>query len=178
MVSEEYIRRKVLKWAVSPAGKAKIKKVTGRDFVPKLEESEMIDYGREMKRILFEHIQDKIKSFEQDDIIIGKPIKQKDNYCLTISFREESLHRDSLIYPRSSGVENIVLLFTKGYHARRTVRGPWKKFRSNASDSTVVVRSKKDREPDNFLQMAVKEFNEENEGIATAKLTDKYKING
>jgi len=82
------------------------------------------------------------------------------------------LHRESLrpdLYP--DGLDNIVLLFAHGYNARNPVMGQWKNSRSYPH----IILSLQRREPNNFLQEAVEEFNSKGSSIAKAVLEDTYK---
>lgn len=168
MVSKEYIDHLLMKYATSRKGKAHIKETTGYDYDPKMTKQRMKGYGEQMKRILFANIKPVIKSIEESDIIVGEPTEKDGKMQIRISFDEDKLHRDSLC-ENSEGIANIVLLFTKGYHAKARVHGTWKKRTGD-----VVIWSKKDRDPNNFLQLAVNEFNEYMGGIATAELDKRY----
>ena len=169
MLSAKEIMDIVTQWAHTPAGRAEIKKQTGLDYSGKVNRMDMKFYGELMKNRLFEHINPLIKSVQLDDIIVGNPTKTKDGkYSLTISFREGSMVRDSLI--KGEKLQNIVLLFTKGYTARNYAYGVWKKPSGN-----VFVCSRIKRNPDSFLKTAVEEFNKAAKGVAVAKLTDIYK---
>lgn len=176
MISEEYIMKRVEKWALSPNGQEKIKKITGKKYVPESKryttgENKELAYGEKMKEILFKKISLVIKSISIDDIIVGKPYRDKNGGVrLQISFREGSMHRASL-NPHSEGIENIVLLFTQGYHAQKGVHGIWKR-----KDGEVEIWSRRHREPDDFLKNAVDEFNVYAEGKAVAKLEKKYLV--
>ena len=175
MLSDSYIIKLVKNWAKTPEGKAEIKKVTGEDYVEEFTKSKAKEYGRKMQRILFEKINPIIKSIQLTDIIVGEPTVDTDGYMrLYISFKDGSLHRDSLVpnrYPE--GINNIVLLFTKGYHAQGSVHGTWHK-----PSGDIETWSRRSREPNDFLNRAVADFNNIAKGIAMAKLDDKYKNNG
>lgn len=190
MVSEEYIMKLVERYAQSPAGKAQIKKELGIEytgnnakpgaFVTNAKPSEMARYGEEMKRILYAHVNPLIKSITLDDIIVGTPTKGANGeWSIQISFREGSLHRDSLDdndYPE--GLSNIVLLFAKGYHARDYVYGLWNTTGSKNSHWIYWknIRSRKDRSGNDFLIQAVNEFNSLfGKNIAKAELLGDYK---
>ena len=169
----------VEQYANSSQGKAEIQKKYGVHYRDKVSKSELIAYGNQMKQILFEHVNKIIKSIKLDDIVVEEPIIDKDGGAtLKISFREGSLYRDSLYvdgYP--DGLENIVLLFARGYHASDYVYGWWNLPNQTwyGGSGFVNVRSRKDREPNNFLHEAVAEFNKQTNGFAIAKLEDKYK---
>lgn len=88
---------------------------------------------------------------------------------IVISFDPDALHKESLYdegYPK--GLENIVALFNNGYHAKNYVYGWWEGHsptgtaleRSSSDDGDFAwVRSRKEREPLNFIQDTVAEFN-------------------
>lgn len=189
MISEEYIMQLVDQYAKSPAGKKQIKKQYGVDYIglakptriTSASKNEMIKYGEAMKKILYEHIQPLIKSITLDDIIVGSPTQSlTGEWNITISFREGSLVRDSLSlddsdgngHPRERTLNNIVLLFAKGYHASRYVYGWWvTKYGNHGS-----VRSRKDRPGNDFLILAVNEFNSlYGKNIGRAELLGDYK---
>lgn len=174
MITEEYINKLIEQYAKSPEGKAAIKKQTGITYTDKDPSAMLMTYGEQMKKILYQHINPLIKSIIPDDIIVEKPYQGNDGlWRLEVSFREGSLQRDSLdleTYPE--GLHNIVLLFAKGYHARDYVYGWWIDQYGNHGN----VRSRKDREPNDFLTQAVNEFNSGiGKGIAKAELVGIYK---
>lgn len=189
---EEYILKRVERYANSAEGKAQIKKIYGIDVKrhhlyvgdpskAHVDQGEFIKYGEQMKQILYAHISPLIKSITLDDIVVGSPKRSKDGqWSIELSFREGSLVRDSLSlddsdgsgHPRERTLNNIVLLFAKGYHASRYVYGWWiTKYGNHGS-----VRSRKDRPGDDFLIDAVNEFNTSvKEDIARAELVGEYK---
>lgn len=180
MITEEYINKLIEQYAKSPEGKAAIKKQTGITYTDKDPSAMLMTYGEQMKKILYQHINPLIKSIIPDDIIVEKPYQGDDGlWRLKVSFREGSLERESLDvddYPK--GLHNIVLLFTKGYHAKNYVYGLWNT--TGARNSHWIywkdVRSRKDREPNNFLTQAVNEFNNGvGKGMAKAELVGEYK---
>lgn len=190
---EKYLMGLVVKYANSRAGREEIKKEYGIDLGKEkltvsngstkkgLTEKDFIRYGQLMKITLYLHIAPLIKSITLDDIVVGRPTKDKNGeWSLTISFRDGSLHRDSLDdndYPE--GISNIVLLFAKGYHAQNYVYGLWNNTgRLNTHWSEWKdVRSRKDRSGNDFLIQAVDEFNTKynTEGIVKAELLGRYK---
>ncbi len=188
MLTEEYIMKLLERYANSRAGREELKR-QGVDIpkgeritAPKAGEKhvtieELTRYGEEMKSILFAHVNPLIKSISFDDIVVGRPKKDKEgNWSLTVSFRNGSLHRDSLYTGANgeyeNGLANIVLLFAKGYHAKNYVYGVWKN-----SSSAKRIKSRKDRAGSDFLIRAVDEFNALHgaDGTATAELLGKYK---
>lgn len=88
-----------------------------------------------------------------------------------IGFNLKDLRRSSL-YPQKypAGLKNIIKLFTTGYRAKKHVYGTW-----NSSHGTFNnVRSVLRREPNPFLEEAVKEFNRDYAGRAKARLLTEY----
>lgn len=168
MVSKEYIEHLVMEYAASRAGKAKIKEKTGCDYDPKMTKERMKGYGEQMKKILFYHIKPVINSIEESDIIVGEPSEKDGKMQIQISFDKDKLHRDSLS-ENYEGIANIVLLFAKGYHAKERIHGTWKR-----RNGDIKVWSRKERNPDDFLQKAVDEFNGYMRNVATAKLDKRY----
>lgn len=190
MITEEYIMRLIEQYAQSPSGRAMLKKKYGIEIssdkikhgtkTTSVKPSDMTKYGEEMKRILFSYVNPLIKSITLDDIVVGAPVKGTNGeWSMQISFRDGSLHRDSLDendYPE--GVSNIVLLFAKGYHARDYVYGLWNTtgYKSAHWIYWKDVRSRKDRSGDDFLIKAVNEFNSLfGKDIAKAELLGDYK---
>lgn len=175
MITESYINKLIEDYAKSPAGKAAIKKQTGITYVDKDPSAMLMEYGERMKQILYYHVNALIKSVVPDDIIVERPYQDSDGlWKLKLSFREGSLRRDSLDlddYPE--GLNNIVLLFAKGYNARDYVYGRWMTQYGTHGD----VRSRKSREGNDFLIQAVNEFNHNGDGkvIARAELLGDYK---
>ncbi len=178
MISEKYIMKLVKEYAKSPEGQAEIQKKYGVQYREKIPQSELMAYGEKMKQILFAHINPIIKSITMDDIIVEPPVVNKGGrLSMKISFREGSLHRESLYedgYPE--GLSNIVLLFARGYHASDYAYGLWGLPNQTwyGGSGFVSVRSRKDREPNHFLHDAVNEFNGSSGGFAVAKLEEKY----
>lgn len=171
MISQNEIMKLVKEYAKSPEGKAEIKRVYGIDYDEKFTKATARSYGEKMKRILFAHINSKIKSFDIKDIIVSEVFTDSNGKdSITISFSEEALKRKSLrpdLYP--DGLENIVLLFAHGYHTRHPIYGTWEKPSGN-----INVWGKRSREPSGFLHDAVAEFNAMASGIAFAALDEKY----
>lgn len=174
MISESYINKLIEQYAKSPAGRAEIKKRTGIEYVVQDPTTRLTAYGEQMKNILYKHVSALIKSITPDDIVVQKPYMDSDGlWRLEVSFREDSLRRDSLDldnYPE--GLSNIVLLFAKGYNARNYVYGWWMTSYGTHGD----VRSRKSRDGSDFLIQAVNEFNNgAGKGIARAELLGDYK---
>jgi hypothetical protein len=172
MITEKYIMKRVSEWASTDAGKAAIKAKYGIDYDEKADAA-LRKYAEMMKNILYKHTHDLIKSISRDDIEIGELHTNDDGKAeIKISFKEGSLQRESLRpdkYP--DGVENIVLLFAHGYDAGAAVKGVWVGSKSYPH----VITSKQHREPNDFLQDAISEFNAKSGGIAQAVLEDRYK---
>jgi len=178
MISEKHIMSLVKKFADSPEGKAAIKKNYGieydsaplRNFKTKFK-----FYGERMKRILFLYVHSVIDSISLEDIVVGEPaMDENGNLTLKISFIEDALHRESLdpdAYP--AGLDDVVLLFSCGLHAKRHTYGLWRRPSFNGGYYKQVI-SRKDRDPDDFLKNAVREFNTASEGFAVASLIGDY----
>lgn len=180
MISESYINKLIEQYAKSPAGKAEIKKKTGLTYVDKDPSAMLTAYGEQMKGVLYKHVNALIKSITPEDIIVQKPYQDSNGiWRLEISFREGSLRRESLDtddYPE--GLTNIVLLFAKGYHARDYVYGLWNTTGRVGTHWIYWkdVRSRKDRDGNDFLIQAVNEFNNGyGKGMAIAELVGNYK---
>jgi len=164
----------VREYAKSPEGKQAIKEKYGVDYDEKFTKARMRSCGNKMKKILYKHIHAEIKSVSLDDIIVNEPSQGEDGlFEIKLSFREGSLHRDSL-YPDAypEGLSNIVLLFTKGYNASRSVHGDWT---YNGKTVASDIWGKRRRVKSTFLDDAVAEFNSTANGVATASLDGIYK---
>lgn len=168
MISKEYIEHLIMKYATSREGKSNIKEKTGYDYDPKMTKERMKYYVDQMKLVLLKNIQPIIKSIEESDIIVGEPTEKDGKMQIQISFVKNELHRDSLC-ENSEGVADIVLLFTRGYKAKKRVHGVWKR-----SSGNVEVWSRQSREPNDFLKRAVDEFNSYMGDVVTAKLDERY----
>lgn len=97
----------------------------------------------------------------------GRIIKMPDGFRICLYFQGD-LHRDSLDNDLGyEGIDNIVALFNNGYHARNYVYGWWDGHRPTGesisrslyNDDFAWVRSRKEREPLQFIQKAVHVFN-------------------
>ena len=171
MITQEFIMRQLEKWASTKEGKAAIKKKYGVDYDDKSHKA-LKKYAQMMKEIFYNHTHAVIKSITMDDIIISDFIfNEEGKLTIKISFKEGSLQRESLrpdLYPE--GLENIVLLFAHGYDANG-IRGQWK----NSKSYPAHINSLRHREPNDFLQDAVDEFNSKGGNIAKAVLEAKYR---
>lgn len=179
MISEKYIMDLVRVYANSPAGKKKIKKITGITYMEENPSQLLVKQGEAMKRILYEKTHALIKSITLEDIIVGCPYQDENgNWQLEISFRDGALHRDSLDdmnYPE--GLHNIVLLFAKGYHAENYAYGLWRTGHNLYGSDYKSIRSRKSRDSNDFLDKAVEDFNHQKcyDIVAKAELLGEYK---
>ena len=178
MLSEQQILSLVKQYAKTATGKQEIAKRIKGKFDPRVTTAaahrrsiqQMTQIGDDMKEILFKKISKVIRSIKKDDIIVGKPVRQGAQYTLSISFNEDALRRDSLnpeLYP--DGVTNIVKLFINGYDARGAVYGVWK------GHGDKEIWSLRHRDPGDFMEKAVAEFNTKYAGTATAETSAAYK---
>lgn len=175
---EDYIMKRLHEYALTPQGKKEIKEKYGIDY-GKSNSIAFRECGEKMKEILYRHITTftstnpdgsvncPLQYFNKNDIIVGQPKMSADGKMeINISFREGSLDRDSFV--KTEHLENIVLLFTRGYKAKSYVRGYWK-------PAGRIVKSRISREPNQFLSSAVEEFNLTIGKKAIAELDIKYK---
>ena len=180
MLSEEYILTLIEKYSKTAVGKAEIAKHKKGKFdarvategAQKQSLKQMAKIGNDMRNILFGKISKVIKSFRIEDIIVGDPEPQGDKYSISISFNEDALRRESLDPDRyPEGISNIVKLFITGYDARGAVYGVWK------GHGDEEIWSLRHRDPDDFMEEAVEEFNSKYTDVARAETTDEYKTN-
>lgn len=180
MLSEEYIVSLIKKYSETAEGKAEIaKRHKGKFYASiarasskKRSVAEMNQIGEDMKSILYAHISKVIKSFKTEDILVGPLERNGDQYSLSISFNEEALHRESLdpdAYPE--GISNIIKLFINGYDARGAVHGVWK------GHGDEEIWSLRHRDPNDFMEKAVEEFNGKYKDVAKASTASEYKNN-
>ena len=180
MISEGQILFLIEKYSKTKTGKAEIAKVKKGKFVAayagdgvqKQSRSKMIQIGEDMKNILFRKISEVIKSFKPEDIIVGDLDWQDGQYVIQIGFNEDALRRESLdpeTYPE--GISNIVKLFINGYDASGYVYGVWK------GHGDKEIWSLRHRDPNDFMDQAVEEFNNKYASIAKADLSEDYKTN-
>ena len=180
MLSEEYILTLIEKYSKTAVGKAEIAKRKKGKFdarvategAKKQSLKQMSQIGNDMRDILFRKISKVIKSFKIEDIIVGAPEPQEDKYSISISFNEDALRRESLDPDRyPEGVSNIVKLFINGYDARGAVYGVWK------GHGDEEIWSLRHRDPNDFMEKAVEEFNSKYTDVARAETTNEYKTN-
>ena len=173
MLSEEYIMNLVREYASTPAGQKEIKRIYGIEYGgSRLTKSQMMQYGEKLKTTLLDYITPLIKSITADDIVVGEPQMNKPTkeWYMNISFKEENLARKSLV--EGQRLNNIVSLFTKGYHASKRVHGYWE-----TPSGKKYVASRVQRDPNDFLQRAVDMFNAKSKGVVKATLSERYKNN-
>ena len=181
MLSEEYILSLIKKYSKTPLGKSEIAKHKKRGFTPRYADGtaaqaqsvkQMNRIGSDMKNILFNNISKFIESFQLDDIIVNSPVLQGNQYMISIEFNEDALQRKSLDPDRyPDGITNIIKLFVNGYDARGAVYGVWEGHGDNE------VWSLRHRDPNDFLERAVSEFNSKYANIARAEVAAEYKNN-
>lgn len=167
MISKQKIMELVKEYAKSEEGKAAIKETYGIAYDEKFNKQKARAYVKQMRDILYSHVSTLIKSLAKEDILVGKvECDEKGRWTAKISFAEGALRRESLapnLYP--DGLQDIVLLFERGYHASHSLHGEW---------HGDIVASRVSREPNGFLQDAVDEFNRKNSAVATASLAGVY----
>lgn len=152
------------KWFNSPAGKKKVAEARkqaqreGRTFGHTA--SAYGDYGVYDAKEFAYKMQDLILQYMpaslRDGVEFYPPAVWTDEdgqMRAAVTFKEESLHRESLdptMYPL--GVDNIVMLFTKGWDTGgKQVWGEWHGY--------PYTKSKTHSDPNPFMQQAVDEFN-------------------
>ena len=176
MFSDKEILSFIDAYSKTPKGKQEIAKQHKGKFVAEFARDDgasirdMKKIGDDMKFILYKRISKLIKSFKMEDIIVGSPTREDGVYSISIGFNEDALKRESLapdMYPE--GVSNIVKLFVNGYSARGAVFGVWK------GHGDEEIWSLRRRDPNNFMDMAVDEFNQKYVNIAKSHVTDEYK---
>ena len=109
--------------------------------------------------------------FSRSSISFEMAYNPKTGLDAYVGFYTNDVKRPSL-YPQRypNGVKNIIKLFTTGYQAKKHVYGNW-----NSSHGVYNnVRSTLRREPNPFLEDAVKEFNRDYAGRAKARLLTEY----
>lgn len=184
MITEEMIMDLLREYANTKKGKEKIKKTYGIDYedggtLDGATKKEMVEEAKKMKEILLKHIhgKDVLPYFKPEAIIIDEnPKKNKDGqWEIKLYFDEKMLHRDSLnLEEYSEGLNDIILLFSKGYHARNRVYG-YTKDTIRGTKEWVKAYSRTDREPNPFLKNAVAEFNASGKMVKEASLIGDYK---
>ena len=149
------------KWFNSPAGKEKIAKAKkqarkeGRQFgtlISRYDETDAEEYAYKMMDFIWNAMPASLRGGVE---FYPPAVWTDDNGQMraSVTFKEESLHRDSLdpvMYPL--GVDNIVMLFTKGWDTGgKQVWGEWHGY--------PHTKSKTQSDPNPFLQQAVEAFN-------------------
>lgn len=152
------------KWFDSPAGKKKVAEARkkaqreGRSFGRVV--NTYGDYGKRDAEEFAYRMQDLILQYMpvslRDGVEFYPPavwVDDNGQMRASVTFKEESLHRESLdptLYP--FGVDNIVMLFTKGWDTGgKQVWGEWHGY--------PHTKSKTHSDPNPFMQQAVDEFN-------------------
>lgn len=149
------------KWFDSPAGKKKVAeakrqaKKEGRRFgtiITSYDEDDAKEFAYEMMELILDYMPASLR----DGVEFYPPAVWVDDggqMRAFVTFEERSLRRESLdpvAYP--FGVDNIVMLFTKGWDAGgKQVWGEWHGY--------PHTKSKTHSDPNPFMQQAVDEFN-------------------
>lgn len=183
MISEKEIMQIVKKFAQSPDGKRAIKEKYGLDYDESFDSGTLKQYGEKMRATLAENDTMKYINVGAGDIVVGEPIKTDRGWQINISFIEDNLKRESLyddyLYgywgddesrKTSDGdyrrLQDIVLLFTRGYTAKNYVY--------NRDYGVEGGHSKLSRPPNTFLQDCVNAFNNNTPEFVTAILSEDY----
>lgn len=135
------------------------------------------EIAEDMADILHRHIisdtaskhGDGLKSFERSSIIVKSSLLDDGSTSMKVLFDKNAIHRDSLVPDVYDGVDDIIRLFEKGYTAHGSVKGVW------ATHGAEAVWSLKHRDPNDFMNAAVSEFNRKHWKEAKAELSDNYK---
>lgn len=187
MINESQILSKIQGYANTTSGERKMKqriKQAADGSIPLAKNRQIVDEAKMQKmandlvRMIQKRIPKSIRS-TGSTLTASAPVKRGDeSYVITLSFDQESLHRDSLENDLGyDGIRNIVAMFNNGVHAEHYVYGYWKGckqksksvLRSGSGDNDFAwIRSKKDREALHFMQDAEAEFNQ--------KYGDKYNV--
>ena len=159
MISERDIIAKAQEWAASPAGKKRIGEIleerrkTGKSLASGevlTSEADMLNLAETLKEIIYKHLPESIRSV--GETLSSSAVKYIPSGTeVELRFDKDATKRKSL-YEKGDpdGIENIVALLNNGYRAENYVYGYWKGNK---------IRSKKEREPLQFMQDAVREFN-------------------
>lgn len=127
------------------------------------------EYAEQLKQVVVEAVRERIKYFRERYVIVSD-VKTGENgeSFVELRFDPKGVHRDSL-YPKSypGGVDNIVLLLTKGWErTKNPVHGMW---------HGRHVYGKRSRRADTFLLDAIREFNDELPKGVRAVIANRYK---
>lgn len=183
MISEKEIMKLVKEFANSPEGKKKIKEKYGIEYNEKIDPKSLKSFGEKMKQILVEDDTMKEIHIGNNDIIVGEPVETKNGWRISISFIEESLKRESLYDDYLDGywgddpgrktadgdyrrLQDIVLLYTRGYNARNYVY--------DRDYGVFGGHSKLSRPPNSFLKNCVATFNESTPDYIMAMINEDY----
>lgn len=166
-----YIKRLVKDYAASETGRSDIKEQTGVTYDPRFTANTARRYIEILRQNLYFGIRERITSFKPSDIICSDiTAGEAGLFHGEIRLNREALRRESL-YPEEypEGVNDIVLHFVHGWHAKDYAYGVW-------SDRGSSVRSRKDKDPDPFLETIVNDFNSTMGDIVVAHIDDKYRL--
>lgn len=196
ILSEEYIMRRLNKYADSKAGKERIAQLR-RDIFNGNKGGGTGALTRARVEQVLNEVADKfisavitvINSFRYDGVHTIVMDMDKNGYVkASITVDEDALRRESLHYMNKNlsighgeGVEDILALFTHGYTITgRRPYGFW--VRDNISSETGHsldrIGALTHRDPNPFLLEFVDEINEEYQGVCEITLNDKYKNEG
>ena len=179
MISEKYILKKIS----SHLNNSKNKKQIKGQFL-EINQDRMKNLAQEMAAQLWRGVSARIHSMEPEDIIVGDIEETNDGFKIAISFDKEALHRNSMAHDGfntlekyEDGIDNIVLLFTRGYKARSRVYGIWDTYKKGKwlHWHEGIDTSRQERDPDPFLQEIVDDFNSKHKKEVHAVLNTNYK---
>lgn len=165
---QKYIESLLEQWKRTENGKKQI-----AEFL----KTKALKVAEAVRKELFTHIREVIPSFLVDDIIIDSTLLETpDGFEMYLSLDMEGVHRESLYPLKYSGIDNIVLLFVKGHDVTKNrAYGVWRDRNDKiVNEKTAGVRY---REPNDFLERAVKAINESLEKGIKVELMDEYKNN-
>lgn len=166
-----YLKRVIKEYAASDAGKADIKEQIGVTYDPKFTKGTAKRYVELLRHNIYVAIRERIESFSPASISCSEVrVGTNGRFYADIILNAAALRRESL-YPEKypEGVDNIVLHFVHGWHAKNYAYGVWR-------DRSSFTVSRKDKEPDSFLEDVVNEFNSAMGEIAIAYIDPKYKL--
>jgi hypothetical protein len=160
----------------NPAMKAKLKKYAsgvysaGRGGVVNVS-SEAAEYAQKAHDAIVASLPDSLtkgstRNITGDDLIIsGATINKDGDFEIRMHWNPKAIRRDSLYLDSSKydGVDDIVALFSHGYHAKAYAYGYWKRPGFWGNIGFLPARSMKDRDADPSIINAVARFNSEHE---------------
>ena len=132
-------------------------------------QQDALRYAEEAKRFIIASLPDELKGgsahpISESDLQVGPvEITPSGDFLIRMWWNPTAVHRESLYEEEYDGIDDIVQLFSNGYHAKSYAYGWWDghsgRYSLRGTENSVWVRSRISRDPKPFLEAAVAAFN-------------------